>query len=160
MKPSCDTILQNVASMLGTKYLPMLQADMDKKQLGLLAMLQLFVAEEFDRAASRRIEENRKLRDLFSKAISVVQDGELKKKLTEAAASEETDFRVSALDKVNGDMLSLLIDLHSHVETLNGADARQLDDAIWHELEDGTKRRESAIWELAISLIMSREQDQ
>ena len=56
-------------------------------------------------------------------------------------------------------MLSLLIELQSHVETIEEAEARQLDDAIWRELEDYTKRREFTTWDLAASMVMPSEQD-
>jgi len=133
--------------LLATKFMPQLTEEMGQKELGLTTLLLDVVSEEFDRAASRRIEENKGLRKLFSEAVSVVEDNTLKNRLKEAADLVEDDFRISALDKLNTDLFLVLIDLHSHIETLEGDDARIIEKAIWQELDAYTKRREFMVWE-------------
>lgn len=159
MRPNCDYILNTSAMLLATKFMPQIKTEIGQKELGLTALLLGVVSEEFDRAASRRIEENRGLRKLFSEAIPVVEDLSLKDRLKEAAGLVEEDFRISALDKLNSDLLSIFIDLHSHIETLEGEDARRIEEAIWEELAAYTKRRELAIWELASTLLAASDQN-
>ncbi len=155
MRPTCDNISKTIATTLITNYLPQMQSDMEKKQMGLAALLMIIVSEEFDRAAANLIEENRELRQLFSEALTVVTNDSLKNRLKEVAESEETDFRVSALDKANSDILSLLIELHSHIEVLEGMDARKIEEAIWQALENYKKRREFMTWDLAATVMAS-----
>ncbi len=155
MRPTCDNISKTIATTLITNYLPQMQNDMEKKQMGLTALLMILLSEEFDRAAANLIEENRELRHLFSEALTVVTNDSLKDRLKEVAESVETDFRVSALDKANSDILSLLIELHSHIETLEGMDARKIEEAIWQALENYKKRREFRTWDLAATVMAS-----
>jgi hypothetical protein len=105
------------------------------------AALLLAVREEFDRAAARRVEENRALRRLFADAVSVVAGDRLRARLRDAAATEDTSLLVPDLERRNNELRALLIDLHAHVESLPGDDARALEDAIWRELRASTERR-------------------
>ena len=155
MRPQGDHILRTVAMTLATKYLPGIESDHGKSELGLLALLMGAVAEEFDRAAHRRIEENTALRKMFSESLSVVEDDALKSRLKEASEKTEDDYRVSALDQSNCELQEVLIELHCHIETLKSEDARKMDEAIWEEMENGTKRREFMIWEMANAMLAS-----
>ena len=155
MKPSADHILQTVAGALMTEYVPSMEADKAKAELGLFALLLGVVSEEMERAVARRVEENRELRGLFSKSLSVVQDEDLKVRLDRAVEAEETDYRVSALDKTNCDLVELLIELHRHVEEMEGEGARATEEAIWKVLENWTKRREFSANELFIQMLLS-----
>ena len=142
MRPEADHILKTVAMTLGMKYLPMLDTEHAQSNMGLTAMMLGMVAEEFDRAAHRRIEENRELRKIFSAAVTVVTDEDLKKRLQAASENKTNDYTVKTLDKLNCELLEVLIDLHAHVEELEGEDARKINDAIWDEMEKAVKRRE------------------
>jgi len=157
MRPNCEHILNASAMLLATKFMPQLAEDIGQKELGLTAMLLGVVSEEFDRAASRRIEENKGLRKLFSLAIDVVEDNELKNRLKEATGFAEENFLISALDKLNIDLLRLFIGLHSHIETLEGSDARRIEKAVWQELAVYTKRREFAVWELGSAMMAASD---
>ncbi len=155
MRPTCETISKTLATTLITNYLPKTQDVNEKKQFGLMALLLLLLSENYDGAAANLIEENRALRHLFLNAMNIIKDDHLKERLKEAAESDETNFRMSALDKENGNNLSLLIELQSHIETVEGIDARKIEDAIWQELENYKKRREFMIWDMATSLMTS-----
>jgi hypothetical protein len=99
------------------------------------------VGEEFERAAARRSEENRALRGLFARAAPGVTEPGLRERLERAAAGEETSLRVSDLERANGELRALLIELHVHVEELDSPAARQIESAIWQELAASTERR-------------------
>lgn len=111
------------------------------------------VSEEFDRAAHRRIEENNALRKIFKDSLPVLKDEDLKRRVKEASERIEDDYRISALDKLNCELQEVLIDLHANVETLEGGDARRIEEQIWQELENWTKRREFMVWELANAML-------
>ena len=151
--PPGDHILKTVSATLATELLPNIESDHERLALAFSVFLMGAVAEEFDRAAHRRIEENQALRTIFSKALPVVEDQNLKNRLEKAVDRTEYDYRVAALDKLNCDLQEMLIDLHTHVETLEGDDARAIENAIWRELEEWTKRREFATWDMAMAML-------
>jgi hypothetical protein len=155
MRPSGEYILQAVASALITDYVPIMTADKAQAELGLFALLIGVVSEEMERGTARRVEENKELRGLFAEALSVVQNEDLKSRLSMAARSEETDYRVSALDRTNCELLHLLTELHAHVEDLEGEGARQVEEEIWKVLENWTKRREFATTEMFTQMLLS-----
>jgi hypothetical protein len=106
------------------------------------AMLANYAGQEFDRAAARLVEENGALRDLCGQAAPVVGDSELRKALESAAASgPDDDLRIPALQRTNDWLRGLLVRLHEHVETLDGEGARALEESIWAELIESTRRR-------------------
>ena len=154
MRPSCEHILKTLADSLVTEYMGEVSRDKAKTDLALMALLLGVVSEEFERNASRRIEENAELRGLFSKACPLVQDGVLRDRLTQASQGKDEDYRILALDKMNCDLIGLLIKLHAHVETLDGEDARRTDREIWQVLGNWTKRREFMTSELFIPLLL------
>ena len=155
MRPSGEQILQTVANALITEYVPAMAAEKAQAELGLFALLIGVVSEEMERAVARRVEENQELRKLFSDSLSVVQDEDLRDRLSKAAAGKETDYRVSALDKVNCELLELLTEFHRYVEGLEGEEARAVEEAIWKALENWTKRREFTTSEIFIQMLLA-----
>ena len=95
------------------------------------------------------------MRELFFKALSVVQDASLIGRLRGAVDAEEKDYRISVLDKANCALQELLIELHSHIETLEGDPARRMEKAIWSVLEHCTSRREFMTSELLTQLLLT-----
>lgn len=126
-------LMMNVAPTLGTSYA--------QSNLTMMAVMLMSVGEELERAASRRVEENREVRRIFSEAVSIVRDAELRSKLEEAAAGRETSLKISDLEHANSELRALLIQLHAHVEDLDSEQARQIEAMIWDELVASTERR-------------------
>lgn len=141
MRPQGDKILNIVAMTLGGTFLPLLETEYAQSQMGLTMTLLGMVAQEFDRAAHRRIEENRELIKIFSTAVTHVKDENLKKRLQAAIKKSTNDYTVTALDKLNCELLEILIDLHAHIEVLEDEDVRKIEGAIWDELEKQVNRR-------------------
>ena len=153
MRPQADQILRTTATTLISQYLPGIEKDHQKTDLGLSALLMMVVSEEFDRAAHRRIEENQALRRIFTGSLSVIEDDDLKRRVEIASERTEDNYHISVLDKLNCELQEVLIELHTHVEALEGEGARKINEAIWMELENWTKRRESTIWEMASAMV-------
>lgn len=142
MRPRADHILQSLGMRMLMKHIPLIQDQHAQAEIGLTATMMRIVSEEFERAAHRRIEENGELRKIFSEAVTIVNDEDLKNRLKAASEKEASDYKVSTLDKLNHELLEVLIDLHAHVEDLEGEDAGKIKTAIWESLEKGVKRRE------------------
>lgn len=155
MRPACEDILRILSNSLVSDYAPNIPAEKARTDLGLMALMLGVVNEEIERSAARRVEENRELRDLFRKVLPMVQDPGVKKRVEEAAATREEDYRISALDRLNADLLKVLIELHEHVEALPGQEARKAEQAIWQVLDGWTRRRTFATNELFETMLLA-----
>jgi hypothetical protein len=141
MKPAPTQVLEVLALGLMTDVADHVADGYRRSTLQITAALLLAVREEFDRAVARRVDENRALRTLFNAARPVIEDDRLRARLVEAAATEDPSLLVPDLERANAELRALLIDLHVHVETLQGDEARTLNAAIWSELRASTDRR-------------------
>lgn len=141
MKPDVDLTLQMIASSLITEIVPKLSDDYTQRNSMLTAMLLQCAAEEWERAAARRVEENGALRRLFAEAAGEVREPELRARLEAASREEDESLRVSDLNRGNDRLRTLLIELHAHVEELDSDAARRIEQAIWQELRTSTERR-------------------
>jgi hypothetical protein len=145
VKPPVEKVLEVLAGSLMIEIAPHVSPSYRQSSVGVSAILLTMVREEWERAAARRVEENAALRGLFRDAAPVVSDIDLRRRLETAAAERDADVRVSTLDASNDALRALLIDLHAHVEELDSAAARRIDDAIWKELAASTERRRFAL---------------
>lgn len=142
MKPDPPMVLRGIGQALATRVLPELRTPYGFQTVGLAAGILNMVAQEYDRAAARLVEENDVLRQLFSDAVEIVEDRDLRVRLRQAA--DETpmrDYRVSTLQAENDDLRRLLIELHAAVERQASEAARELNQRIWDELLESTRRR-------------------
>ncbi len=144
MKPEVGKFLQVAAGHVLTRTLPALEG-YEQSSMGVLGMLLVEASTEHERSAQRRVEENAVMRALFADAAGVVDDAGLASRLREAAATQDTDLRISALEAGNAALRELLIELHTHVEGLDSEDAHRIEDAIWRELVASTERRKVSI---------------
>ncbi len=145
MRPELDRFLEVAAGHLMAQVAPALGSGYEQSSTMVLGLMLGAVREEHDRAASRRIEENRLLRALFADALACVEDARLSSQLEAAAAGEESSLLVSDLERSNCELRALLIELHVHVETLDTSEAQRVEQAIWSELAASTERRRLAI---------------
>ena len=141
MKPDIDRFLEVATLHLMTQIAPALGTGYAQSNVNIMAMMLMAVREEFERAAARRVEENRALRHLFAEATPAVRDAELRQRLETAAQDEDTSFTVSDLERSNCVLRGLLIELHTHVEELDSPAARRIEADIWRELAASTERR-------------------
>ena len=145
MKPNVDFTLQTIAASLLTEIAPKLSDDYVMRNSALTAILLQIAAEEWDRAAARRVEENGALRRLFAEAAPEVEDRELRARLEATSRGEEESLRIADLDRGNDELRSLLIELHAHLEEVDTENARRIEAAIWRELRSSTERRAVAV---------------
>ena len=141
MKPDVDLTLQLIAASLMSEVAPKISDDYSQRDSMLTAMLLQIAAEEWDRAAARRVEENRTLRRLFAEAARQIEDGDLRGRLEAASGEEDESVRISDLNRSNDGLRTLLIELHAHLEEIDTEAARRIEAAIWEELRVSTQRR-------------------
>jgi len=145
VKPDPSHVLERVMQSLLAEIAPAVQPAYRQASVAMHAMLLGSVREEFDRAAARRAEENAALRALFADAAATLGDAGLRERLASAARTADASLRVPDLDAANLALRALLIELHAHVETLAGPEARRLEAAIWRELAASTERRKLSL---------------
>ncbi len=142
MKPDPGRFLEVAAAHLLQKTAPAADSGYERGSLAIMAGMLGSVRLELERAAARRVEENRELRRIFADATRVVADAGLRDRLEAARASEQSSLLVSALERENDALRALLIELHAHVEELDSPGAREIERVIWSELVASTERRQ------------------
>jgi hypothetical protein len=141
MKPDAGHFLGVVATQLMMNIAPSLATSYQQSNATMIAVMLLSLGEEMERAASRRIEENREMRRIFAEAVCVVSDVGLRSKVEAAALEEDTSYTVSDLERANSELRSLLIELHEYIESVLSDPARHIEAMIWSELVASTERR-------------------
>ena len=149
MKPNSDFLLRAIATSLAKEFYPQVESDYHKAILTQIIQLLVGLSAEVDQTASRLLEDIGQMRSIFSSATECVTDVDLKARLGEAADRTESDFKVSALDAACQEMNTLLIELHTHLESLEGDDVKRVEDSLWNELMLKPLRRLPAIMEIA-----------
>jgi hypothetical protein len=141
MKPNENLVLADFAARFATQIAPQVQPAYLSSAIAMSGGILGMIAEDWDRAASRRVEENRAIRGLFRQAAGLNLDAGLAARLAELAKGDDDDLRLSVLEAGNEVLRAALIELHAAVEVMDDAAARTLNDAIWAELSASTLRR-------------------
>ncbi len=141
MKPEPQRVLYAMAGALG-----MLTSEVGsafgQQTSGLSAALSMVLAQEWDRAASRLVEENVAVSGLLERARTLITDELLHARINEVVDRiPATDLRVTALQAENDDLRRLLADVHAAVDGVEGHEPELLNRLIWDELRESTRRR-------------------
>lgn len=141
MKPDPPTVLEGVASELLRNVLPELRTPYAQGALGLGVSLITYIAEEFDRAAARLVEEDEAMAGLLAEAADLVPHP-LAQQIRDAIdAPRHADLRVSALQEGNDRMRAIYIEAQAALEALQSGEAAALNERFWTELQESTRRR-------------------
>jgi hypothetical protein len=141
MRPRVPAVFETMAADLIERVVPAIGPPYHQGTIGMISTMLSLVGEEWDRAASRRIEENDRVREIFRDAAKVTKNRVLNARLLELAETSDSDFRISALESDNCALRGALIELHAQIETESGPEARRIEDLIWKELLRSTERR-------------------
>lgn len=142
MRPDPGRVLQGVAVNLLTNVMQEIRTPFGQQTVGIAGSLAMMAGEEFDRAADRLVSENRIVRALLAEGLALV-DGRTAPAVNAAIATPAApDFRVSSLLAENDRLREGLIALQAALEHLPAPEARVLDERIWAELIESTRRRE------------------
>ena len=145
MRPEATRFLGVAAGHLMLKTAGALGSGYEQSSVSVMGLMLTQLADEFERAAARRVEENRALRRIFTDAADAVADDGLRAKIANASSGDDPDLAVSALEQSNCELRALLIELHAYVEELDTEAARRVDAEIWRELVTSTERRKLGI---------------
>jgi hypothetical protein len=116
MRPGIDHILMLMAGTLATKVSEAMPPDHyaagDAK---MLALMNVLLAQEVDRAADILLRENATLRSLLGGAASHLPPA-LARQAADAAQTSDADLRIATLESGNALLKSLLIKVHIAAE--------------------------------------------
>lgn len=121
---------------MSEEFVPKLEGFSANNAAMMAAMLQM-ISEEWERAASRPVEENAAIRAILRRAAAVLGDDGL----LAHAAGTDADLRISSLEATNDSLRRMLTDVHARIESTTGPAARELEQAIWDELRASVERR-------------------
>jgi len=139
--PEPNHALQIIMGTLMTEVAPNMRDEYRQANVNLLAFVSMLIAVEFDRAAEVRFSENREMRELFGRAAEVVEDSNLRERLTAAAGGSDPDLHVTRLTAANNDLQRLLVELHATVEEQTGPGAEEIRREVWAFLRRSAERR-------------------
>jgi hypothetical protein len=145
MKPDAGEMLAQIAQTLLAEVAPRISGEYEQRSALLLGLMLTALAEEWDRGAARRVEENAALRRLFAEAVPTVRDPALRAKIAQAADSTDADLSMRSLARGNEGLRALLIDLHAAIESDPSTESRRLENRVWDELVASTERRRLSI---------------
>ena len=137
MKPNIAPVTRELGIRLANQIAPQLTG-FEASSTSMISQMLGMISEEWDRSASRLVEENSAIRELLRHAAAVFNDNSLKIK----AEEKDTDLRISNLERSNEELRDLLTDAHARTELTQDPKARELEDMIWKELRTSVKRRE------------------
>lgn len=141
MKPEPQRVLLAMAGALGM-LAPEVGTAFGQQTSGLSAALSMVLAQEWDRAASRLVEENVAVTGLLERARLVIRDEILHARINEVVDRiPATDLRLSALQTENDELRRRLTDVHAAVDGVKGDEPELLNRLIWDELRESTRRR-------------------
>lgn len=141
MKPEPQRVLMVMAGALGM-LIPEVATPFGQQTSMLSAALSMVLAQEWDRAASRLVEENVAVTGLLQRARLAIKDESLHARINEVADRiPATDLRISALQTENDGLRRLLVEVHAAVDGVDGDEPELLNRLIWDELRESTRRR-------------------
>jgi hypothetical protein len=140
VRPEVPVVLENHATRLAERIMPQLSG-FDANSAAMMSAMLKMVAEEWDRSAAWRIEENAAIRALLKAAAPIVADPGFASRLETLAARVDSDFHLKKLDAANNELRETLTALHAHIETLHTPEAKKVDGSIWAELRCSVDRR-------------------
>lgn len=136
MRPFVPVAIADVAERLRSDIVPQLSGFRANNVAMSAAMLDM-IGQEWDRAASRLVEENAAVRELLARGAVLTGDNP-------PGDDRDPDLRISSLEAANDRLRQSLLALHQVVEERADDDARELDRAIWDELRRSVERRRIA----------------
>jgi hypothetical protein len=140
MIPHTQKAIAFLAQRLLTHVLPEQRTNFGVADVALLSVLLEMVAQDFERAAHARLEDVREMRGIFAEAHRLELPDALVARMDDAGSRDLSDVRIARLDEVHALHSAVLIELHSRIESISGAEAARLDCLVWEHLERHAER--------------------
>lgn len=136
MKLRTESVLEGVGEALRDRIAPQLTDDYAANAARMAQSLLAIVRLARDDEVALKVEENRRMREIFAEAGGVADDHALSARIAEAALSRDPGLRISQLDAETGRLRSLLVELHADVDSRDDEPAVRTSQSIWRALRD------------------------
>lgn len=136
MKLRPGTVIEGIEETLRDRIAPLIDDPFAANDLRMALSLLAIVRLGRDDEVALKVEENRKLREIFANAAGEVDDANLAARIANAGASQDPGLRISELDAETGRLRKLLVELHDHVDSRDDEEAFGISQAIWRALRD------------------------
>jgi hypothetical protein len=136
MKLRTETVLEGISEALRDRIAPQLDDAFAANDARMAQSLLAIIGLARDDEVANKVEENRRLREIFADARGGVGDPDLSARLEAAGSSKDPGLRISQLDAETGRLRALLVELHDHVDLQKGVAARRISQTIWRALRD------------------------
>jgi hypothetical protein len=142
MKPDPPIVLNGIIAEFSRYLVPEVRNSFSQGVMGMGLTMLYMIGQEYDRAAARLVEEDDAVAALLQDATYSLPAGDLADRVrTAISAPRHADLRVSALEHDNARLRALLIEVHAAIESVGGEEARTIEERIWAELQESTRRR-------------------
>ena len=144
MRPDLSRALQGVAMTMISKVIPEVQTPFGQQEVGLAAQLAFWASEESERGADNLVNETRATRELLQAGLPLAGDStrEVESALATPAAP---NLRLSTLQAENDGVRKGLVTLQAALEANSSPEAKVLNERIWAELIESTRRRQFTV---------------
>jgi len=142
MRPDAGRVLQGIAVNLLSNVMPEIRTPFGQQTVGIAGALAMMLAEESDRAANRLSVESAIIRGILTDGLPLTRDEAHAAVSAALATPAPADIRVSSLLAENDALRAGLITLHAAVEQLDTPEGHAMDERIWAELVESTRRRD------------------
>ncbi|MDG2002218.1 MAG: hypothetical protein P8J20_02705 [Novosphingobium sp.] len=136
MKLRTETVLEGIAEALRDRIAPNLDDGFAANDARIAQTLLAITRLARDDEVANKVEENRRLREIFLDAAPAIDDPTFAERLEAASRTRDPGLRIAELDAETGRLRNLLVELHAHVEQQEGEEARRIDQSIWRALRD------------------------
>lgn len=133
---SSDILLKNISEVLLNLILPEIKSEYSKRFMVTVLFLLNTAQDKYKNEMTSKINENKKLKELFYKSLPVIEDNELRKKLQNALENKEKSLSLQHIYEFNHHLRDVFIDLHANIEGLKGDEFEKLERMIWEELSN------------------------
>lgn len=141
MRPDTSRSLQGIGINLLMNVLPDTKTPFGQQTVSIAGALSMMIAEEAERAAERLSTENRLVRELLVAGLPLAGESRAAVE-TGIATPVAPNLLVSSLQRENDALRRALVVLHAAVEADPSPDAAAMNERIWAELIESTRRRQ------------------
>ena len=141
MLPDVDEILNALFGRILFSVIPYVEDEYAARDASVLGVMLTLCAQEYDRAAHTRVEENNAMRALFKKAASRVENTVLAEELTKKASLQAESLKISDLNATSQSLQKTLIKLHAYIEEQSTPWAEEMDKEIFVFLREMAQGR-------------------
>lgn len=141
MRPDPARVLMGLTSKLALTVAADCRTPFGQTTAGHAAALTMVLAQEVDRLPERLYRETEAVAAILEDALPFL-DPALAGRVREALANNAApDLRISSLQAATDSVRAILIEVHAAVEAQESAEARAMNERIWDELRESTRRR-------------------